>query len=142
MICLTPYKELHCGEESIYDHVHEGYEVPDNVIAYLRTTKPYAMSPGVYDHPFKKGERLLGPYLYTDDTYCWDKDTWKYVVKYGLELPQSFIDHVMSDAGTRFIEQLIDANESWSETIKQWKKEKGFLCLLPDSDTDEELKNF
>ena len=142
MICLTPYKELYGGNESIHDHVREGYEVPDKVIAYLRTTKPFLMSPGIYDHPFKEGTRLLGPYLYTDDTYYWDRDTWKYVVKYGLKLPQAFIDHVMSDAGTKFIEQQIDANESWSESIKQWKKRKGFICLLPDNAEDTELKDF
>ena len=142
MICLTPYKELRGGEESIYDHIRDGYKVPDKVIAYLRTTKPFLMSPGIYDHPFQKEKRLLGPYLYTDDTYYWDRDTWKYVVKYGLELPKDFIDHVMSDAGTKFIEQQIDANESWSEAIKQWKKRKGFICLLPDNAGDKELKDF
>lgn len=142
MICLTPYRELHGGKESIHDHIQDGYEVPDKVIAYLRTTKPFLMSPGVYDHPFKEDTRLLGPYLYTDDKYYWDRDTWKYVVKYGLELPQSFIDHVMSDAGTKFIEQQIDANESWSKVIKQWKRKKGFICLLPDNAGDKDLKDF
>ena len=142
MICLTPYKELHSGEESIYNHVHEGYGVPEKVIAYLRTTKPFLMSPGTYDHLLKEGTRLLGPYLYTDDTYYWDRDTWKYVVKYGLELPQAFIDHVMSEDGTKFIAQQSDANESWSAAMKEWKKKKGFLCLLPDDAGDKELKAF
>lgn len=41
MTCITPYKELSGGEESIHDHIREGYEVPDKVIAYLRTTKPF-----------------------------------------------------------------------------------------------------
>ena len=142
MICLTPYIELRGGEESIHDHIRKEYAVPDKVIAYLRTTKPFLMSPGIYDHPFKKGVRLLGPYLYTDDIYYWDRDTWKYVIKYGLELPQEFIDHVMSDEGTKFIEHQIETNESWTEAIRQWKKKKGFSCLLPDNAGDKELKDF
>ena len=142
MICLTPYKELSSGEESIHDHIREGYKVPDKVIAYLRTTKPYAVCMGIYDHPFKEGTTLLGPYYYTDDKYYWDRDTWKYVVKYGLELPQAFIDHVMSEEGTKFIEQQIEENESWSDTIKQWKKQKGLLCLMPDDAGDKDLEDF
>lgn len=142
MICITPYRELHCGEKSIHDYIHEGYKVPDKVLVYLRIAKCFLTSPGVYDHPFKKEIRLLGPYLFTDNIYCWDRDTWKYVIKYGLELPQDFIDHVMSDKGTKYIEQQIDANKSWSEPIKQWKKNKGFNCLLPYDAKDAELKDF
>ena len=104
LICLTPYKEIKGGDESIYDHVREGYTVPDKVIAYLKMAKPYVMCLGIYEHPFKEGVTLLGPYWYQDGTYSWDRDTWKYVVKYGLELPQEFIDHVMSEEGTRFMD--------------------------------------
>ena len=142
MVCVSPYKEIHCGGESIYDNIEAGCTVPDKVIAYLRTTKPYIMCPGVYDHPFKKGVRLLGPYMYTDGYFFWDRDTWKYVVKYGLKLPQEFIDHVMSEAGSKFIESCIEENESWSTVIKEWKKKKGFICFLPDNAGDVELDEF
>ena len=142
MICLTPYKEILGGEESIYEHVSEGYSVPDKVITYLKIAPAFLMSPGVYDHPFKDNTRLLGPYLYSDDTYYWDRDTWKYVVKYGLELPQDFIDHVMSDEGTKFIEESIKSDDSWSEVILNWKDQKGFLCLLPDDAGDKALEDF
>jgi len=85
----------------------------------------------------------LGPYLLTDNIYCWDRDTWKYVIKYGLELPQDFIDHVMSDEGTQYIEQQIDSNKSRLEpVVKQWKKSKGFNSLLPYDARDIELKDF
>ena len=142
LIDLTPYKELHGGNESIHNHVQPGYTVPDKVIAYLRTTNPLLMSPGVYDHPFKPGKRLLGPYSYTDGKYFWDRDTWKYVVKYGLVLPQDFIDHVMSDEGTAFIEKCIDESDSWCEVIKGWKKRQGFICFLPENAGDTSLENF
>ena len=141
-ICITPYTELRAGEKSIYDYVREGYTVPDKVIAYLRTTKPFLMSPGIYDHPFKKGYRLTGPYLYTDGKYYWDRDTWKYVVKYGLTLPQDFIDHVMSDEGTRFIEKCIEEHDSWGNAIKEWKKRQGFICFLPENAGDHSIDDF
>ena len=142
MICLTPYKELRHGKQSIHDYVGEGYEVPDRVIAYLRTTKPYMMSPGVYEHPFRPGKRLLGPYTYTDGKFYWDRDTWKYVVKYHVTLPQEFIDHVMSDAGKAYIDSFIDQSDSWSDTIKAWKKQQGFICLLPNNAGEIELQDF
>ena len=74
MICVSPYRELRFGNESIFDHVQGNYSVPDRVIAYLRTTQPYLMSPGIYKHPFKPETDLLGPYLYTYGKYCWDRD--------------------------------------------------------------------
>ena len=141
-VCLTPYKELRFGEKSIHDYVKKNYSVPDRVIAYLRTTQPYIMSPGIYEHPFKPGKSLLGPYTYTDGHYYWDRDTWKYVVKYHLTLPQEFVDYVMSEEGAAYIEQFIEKSDSWSETIKKWKKQKGCLCLLPDDAGEIELENF
>ena len=116
MICITPYKELSCGEESIYDHTRKGYQVPDKVITYLKTEHCLCVCMGVYDHPFKEGVSISGPYIYADDKYYWDREAWKYVVEYGLELPKEFIDHVMSEEGTKFIKQHMVENESWSET--------------------------
>ncbi len=142
MVCLTPYKELHCGDKSIHDYVQENYTVPDQVIAYLRTTQPYIMRPGIYEHPFKPGKRLLGPYMYTDGKYYWDRDTWKYVVKYHVTLPPEFIDHVMSEEGRAFIEHFLDQSVSWSDTIKKWKKQQGIMCLLPDNAGEVELEEF
>ena len=142
MICLSPFKEIEGGDESIYDYVKEGYTVPDQVIAYLRTTEPYYMCPGIYEHPFKPGQRLLGPYVYTDGKYYWDRDTWKYVLKYHVTLPQEFVDHAMSDEGAAYIESFLKKSDSWSDTIQDWKKEEGVLCLLPDDAGDIELDEF
>jgi len=141
-VCLTPYRELHSGEESIFDHIQEDYCVPNRVIAYLRTTQPYLMSPGIYKHPFKSEIDLLGPYMYTDGKYYWDRDTWKYVLKYHVTLPQEFVDHVMSENGEAFLNSLSDQPDSWPKTIQQWKKEEGWLCLLPDNAGEIELKEF
>ena len=66
MISITPYKELRGGKECIHEHIQKGYAVPNKVIAYLQTGEPFTMSPGIYEHPFKAGKRLLGPYRFTD----------------------------------------------------------------------------
>ena len=46
-ICLSPFKEINCGSEYIYDYVKDGYTVPDKVIAYLRNSAPSLVCPGV-----------------------------------------------------------------------------------------------
>lgn len=141
--CLTPYKELLSGDASIHDFVGEKETVPDKVIAYLKTTKPYMMSPGIYEHPFKEGKELLGPYWYTDgEKYFWDRDTWKYVVKYGLKLPKDFIDYVMSEKGTEFLKKFDTETNSWSNEINKMKEMPNTLCLLPDDAGDEALEDF
>lgn len=142
MVCVSPFKEINCGGESIYDYVQEGYEVSDKVIAYLKTTYPYVMSLGIYKHPFKPDMDLVGPYLYTDGHYYWDRDTWKYVLKYHVTLPQEFVDHVMSDEGTAFLETQTRESDSWTGRIKDWKEQSDTLCLLPDNAGDEELEDF
>ena len=143
MVCISPFAEIHCGDESIFDFVQEGYIVPKKVIAYLQTTKPYMMCPGIYEHPFIKGKNLLGPYMYTDGHYWWECDTWKYVVKYHVTLPQEFIDHVMSDEGTEFLKQCELDGDSWTERIEDWKNsEENGMCLLPDDAGDMGLEDF
>ncbi|MBD5087360.1 MAG: hypothetical protein HDT30_00895 [Clostridiales bacterium] len=142
-ICLTPYKEIRGGEKSIYDYVKEGYSVPEKVIKYLKTTKPYVMSPGVYKHPFKENSTLLGPYLYYDGIkYCWDRDTWKYIKKYGLTLPKEFIDYVMSEAGTAYLQSCQESEESWSNVISGMKESKNMFCMLSNDAEDEDIKDF
>lgn len=142
LVCITPYTEFHSGSESILDHTEQNYVVPEKVIAYLRVGNAYMVCMGIYDHPFKPETQLLGPYYYTDGHYYWDRDTWKYVLKYGLVLPEEFINHVMSKAGTHFIEERMNQDDQWSETIKQWKKKKDFLCLMPENAGNIDLEDF
>lgn len=99
------------------------------------------MSPGIYKHPFKDME-LLGPYYYTDGEYCWDRDTWKYVVKYHVTLPQEFIDKVMSDRGTEFLELFYKSDESWGKEIGKLKERPNTVCLLPEDAGDSSLEDF
>lgn len=143
---LTPFSELHQGTKSIYDYVKDGYTVPDKVIAYLRTQRYLGVCPGTYDHPFKPGERLPGPYRLTDGHYTWDRDTWKYVLKYHLTLPEEFINYVMSDDGdrklTELVNETIEKNEAWSDSIKECKKKQGYKCLLLGPGGSKELSDF
>ncbi len=138
-----PYKEIRGGDESIYDHVQPGYTVPEKVIAYLQIKKPTVMSPGLYAHPFKKEITLCGPYFYGDGKYMWDRDTWKYVVKYHVTLPQDFVDHVMSDEGTRFMEENGHyCSDSWYQTIEDNYGDKPHINELPKDAGDIPLDEF
>ena len=100
------------------------------------------MSPGVYEHPFQPGKRLVGPYTYTDGQYYWDRDTWKYVLKYHVTLPQEFIDHVMSEEGIAFMKWCADHSDSWIKTIENWKTNQDMICFLPDDAGNKELEVF
>lgn len=144
MIDLTPYREFGEGGEadSITAHTREGYTVPEKVLVYLQVGEAYMMCPGMYEHPFKPGVDLLGPYLYTDGRYFWDRDTWKYVLKYGLILPDDFIEHVMSDAGTAFIEKRLAQEDGWAAALKELKWREGMMCLLPDDAGNVPLEAF
>ncbi len=141
IINLMPYKEINGGEESIYDNIDENFSVPEKVILYLQTTQPYMVAMGIYQHPFKD-MTLLGPYWYTDGEYYWDRDTWKYVLKYHVKLPTAFINKVMSETGTIFLEKCADSDESWSKRIKAFKGDANNLCLMPDNAGDIPLERF
>ena len=97
------------------------------------------MSPGVYEHPFIPGKRLLGPYCYTDGHYWWDRDTWKYVTKYHVRLPQEFVDFVMSGAGDEFARTHIPYARSWFETNYGDEPHANFL---PQDAGNTTLDNF
>ncbi|NMD37668.1 MAG: hypothetical protein GYA87_03180 [Christensenellaceae bacterium] len=142
MICLTPFKELKCGDKSIHDFVQEGFSVPARVISYLRFSEPCYASPGVYYHPFKPEKRLPGPYGCTDGKYFWDRDTWKYVIKYNLTLPQEFIDHVMGDESATYIKKRLEDNKDISDRIKRWDDTQDYKLLKLDITAIEELENF
>lgn len=141
-VCLTPFRELHLDSESIYDWVEEGYTVPDKVIAYLKTTMPDIMSPGIYEHPFKPGVRLLGPYCYTDGHYCWDRDAWKYVTKYHVRLPQEFVDYVMSGAGDDFLREHLPDASSWFQQIEDSYGDTSHANLLPKNAGSIDIEDF
>ena len=138
---VMPFKEILGGEESIYDHIDENFVVPNKVIAYLQTTRPHLVCMGMYKHPFKDKD-LLGPYWYTDGEYFWDRDAWKYVLKYHVTLPQEFIDKVMSEEGTAFLKKCEEEGTSWSKVIKEWKNSPNMMCLMPDDAGDCPLDDF
>ena len=135
MINVMPYKEINGGEESIFDHIDESFKVPKKVILYLQTTEPHLFCMGVYQHPFKD-MTLFGPYWYTDGEYYWDRDAWKYVLKYHVTLPQNFIDKVMSDEGTRFLEKCAESDKSLANKIQEIKEHPNESYIVTNNEVD------
>ena len=111
------------------------------MILYLQTTQPHALALGLYKHPFKD-MKLCGPYQYTDGEYYWDRDAWKYIVKYHVTISQNFIDKVMSDEGTAFLKKYAESNEEWRKRIKELKENPAALYLLPKEPGDYSLDEF
>ena len=142
-INVMPFKEIKGGDRSIYDHIEEGYTVPEKVIRYLQIKKPDVVCMGLYEHPFKPGLTLCGPYLYSDGKYTWDRDAWKYVVKYHVTLPQDFIDYVMSDEGTRFMDENGGyGSDSFYNTIETLYDGKPHINGMPKDAGDLPLDEF
>ena len=123
------------GEESIYDHIDRTFSVPEEVILYLQTKELYFFCLVLYPHPFHDDTTLCGPYVYTDGYYYWDRDTWKYVLKYGLTLPQQFMNYVMTDKATEFLNQ--KHNGDW-----HLAEQENTLNLLPKDSGDIPLDKF
>ena len=99
IICLTPYRELRHGADSLKAHLSAPRILPERVRQYLSLGRVVQVVQGIYRHPFS-GKELVGPVLLGDGgRYTWDRDTLEYVEKYGLELPDEFIDYVMGSEG-------------------------------------------
>lgn len=141
LINLMPYEEICGGDECIYDHVDPDYVVPEKVIAYLQTTKDCFYFSCLYQHPFKNME-MAGVSWKTDGEYMWPRDTWKYVLKYHVTLPQNFIDKVMSDRGTAFLEQLAREDENWAKCVRKANGEYTRECFIPEFSDDYPLEAF
>ncbi len=140
IISITPYFELSQGKRSIKEAVNSGFSVPEKVIEYLKIRVPFVMTPGLYKHPFKD-KNLLGPYVFTDGKYCWDRDTWKYILKYHVTVPNEFVEHVMSDEGTRFMEEQKGNTQSAASSFLEVFGEDSVI-FIPENTGDDSLEDF
>ena len=52
---------------------------------------------------------------------------------------ESIFDHVMSEAGTEFIDKQIEENESWSKVLEEWKENRKNILVLMDPNEDDDL---
>lgn len=99
LICLTPYRELRHGGESMFNHLGKRREVSLRIKQYLSLGVRQSFVQGIYLHPFT-GKELVGPVLMGDgERFTWDRDTLEYVEEYGLELPREFVEFVESAEG-------------------------------------------
>ena len=141
-INIMPYVELQSGEESIHDHIDPDQVVPEEVIEYLKHGEFRLVCMGIYPHPFEPDVRLCGPYWYGDDKYEWDRDAWKYASKYHVELPQEFIDHVLSEDGQKWLEEHKDLEPGQGHKALGKMVEGHGLNLTPKNDGDVPIDKF
>ena len=99
MIVLGQFKETYNNEKypSIYTAIcNEPHPQKGKILAYLKSRKASAVSPGFYRDVIDNKTIINSPKCYTDGTYLWRSDTIYYFEKYNLRLNQDFIDHVMA----------------------------------------------
>lgn len=70
------------------------------------------------------------------------RDAWKYVLKYHVKLPQDFIEHVMSDEGTAFLEKARQNKDSWYQQVEEIEEGNSHINLLPRDGGDVSLEDF
>lgn len=119
------------GFGSVHDYCQKGYRVPGKVLTYLRVVNPCAAAGVIYEHPFIKGKTCTGKTYMTDGKYCWDLDTLEYVLNHDLVLPQDFIDHIMSDYGTEFLNRCTKVR-NFKEAWRIYKTKPNQPCLILD----------
>lgn len=86
--------------------------------------------------------KLLGPYCYADNHYWWDRDTWKYVTKYHVRLPQELVDYVISVAGDEFLQEHAPQADSWFQNIEGSYSDTPHVNLLPEDAGDVGVEEF
>lgn len=119
----------------------EGYQVPDKVIAYLCAGRSKGAVAHLMQHPFKS-DKSISCHRYGDEMYTWYKDTWKFVVKYGLQLPKEFIDKVMSLESDIYFQNMIHILYGDKPLLEKHKQSLGYKCFLPSHSQLKELKDF
>ncbi len=59
-----------------------------------------------------------------------------------MELPQDFIDHVLSPAGQEFLEKAKQSGESRGQVFDEWDKDENNHVILPGGAGDIGVEEF
>ncbi len=81
---------------SIKDLINKPIKDKEKVIRYMKRCKITAVAPARVTDLINPEKKISELYMMTDGKYEWRSDVIYYVDKYDMELPEEFIQHVLS----------------------------------------------
>lgn len=100
MIIIGQTREVYKDEKypSIKDLINKPIKEKEKVIKYMRSCTITSASPAIITDLINPDIKFAELYCMTDGKYGWRSDVIYYVEKYDMELPEEFIQHVLSQA--------------------------------------------
>ena len=83
---------------SIKELINKPIKEKEKVIKYMKKCKVVAVAPAIVRDIINPNNKIAELCLMTDGKYEWRSDIIYYVEKYDMELPEEFIQHVLSQA--------------------------------------------
>lgn len=81
---------------SIRDLINKPIKDKARIINYMKKCKVGAIAPAIITDIIDKETIIPELYMMNDGIYTWRSDVIYYVEKYDMELPEDFIQHVLS----------------------------------------------
>lgn len=98
----------------IRDLINKPIKEKSKVIEYMKKSKVIAVAPAIVRDIINPNNKIPELFLMTDGKYEWRSDVIYYVEKYDMELPEEFIEYVLSE---------INKNGLVSKELLQRKKD-------------------
>ncbi|MBL4931981.1 hypothetical protein [Clostridium paridis] len=98
MIMIGQIREVYEDDKypSIKELINNPIKEKEKVLEYMRKSKVIAQAPAVGKDLINPNNKTLELSLMTDGDYEWRSDVIYYVEKYDMELPEVFINHIVS----------------------------------------------
>lgn len=81
---------------SIKELINKPVKEKEKVIEYMKKCKVVAIAPAIVRDLINPNNKINELCLMTDGKYEWRSDIIYYVEKYDMELPEEFIQHILS----------------------------------------------
>lgn len=98
MIVIGQTREIYRSDKypSIMDLVNKPIKEKEKVLKYMKSCKISSVAPAIVTDLIEPKIKFAELYSMNDGTYGWRSDLIYYVEKYDMELPEEFIQHVLS----------------------------------------------
>ncbi|WP_238881602.1 hypothetical protein [Clostridium sp. YIM B02551] len=99
MIMIGQIREVYGDDKypSIKELINRPIKDKEKILEYMRKSKVIAQAPAVGMDLINPNNKTLELSLMTDGDYEWRSDVIYYVDKYDMELPEEFINHIVSE---------------------------------------------